>query len=73
MDLTLEHEVTRAFSWVEENHGGVDVLVNNAGLGGVTPLLGNYSSFIQIKYSFLRLFYESEDLSTLFFLILWIT
>lgn len=31
MDLTKEDEIILAFKWIEENLGGIHVLVNNAG------------------------------------------
>lgn len=33
MDITLEEDIQSAIKTIEENHGGVDVLVNNAGYG----------------------------------------
>jgi len=32
-DVTSEDDIKKAFSWTIENFGGVDVLVNNAGIG----------------------------------------
>jgi 3-oxoacyl-[acyl-carrier protein] reductase len=37
-DVTVEADVQRMFAAAIERHGAVDVLVNNAGLGGETPL-----------------------------------
>ncbi|XP_055845278.1 farnesol dehydrogenase [Episyrphus balteatus] len=37
-DLTKEDEVMKAFEWTEKNFGGVDVLVNNAGVIETTQL-----------------------------------
>jgi len=39
MDLTNDDEVIRAFQWVENNLESLDLLINNAGVGGVTGLL----------------------------------
>lgn len=38
-DVTVEEDVQRMFAAALERHGAVDVLVNNAGLGGETPLV----------------------------------
>jgi 3-oxoacyl-[acyl-carrier protein] reductase len=37
-DVTVEDEVRRLFDAVAAEYGGIDVAVNNAGLGGDTPL-----------------------------------
>ncbi|XP_055915014.1 farnesol dehydrogenase [Eupeodes corollae] len=37
-DLTKEDDVMKAFEWTEKNFGGVDVLVNNAGVIETTQL-----------------------------------
>src|SRR3954471_8010355 len=37
-DVTLEDDVQRLFTAVQDGYGGVDVLVNNAGLGGTAEL-----------------------------------
>ncbi|XP_025415414.1 dehydrogenase/reductase SDR family member 11-like [Sipha flava] len=39
VDLCHEEEIIRAFQWVEEMFGGIDVLVNNAGVGGRSTLI----------------------------------
>ncbi|XP_060875152.1 dehydrogenase/reductase SDR family member 11-like [Metopolophium dirhodum] len=39
VDLCHEEEIIRAFQWVEETFGGVDVLINNAGVGGRSTLI----------------------------------
>ncbi|XP_065212428.1 dehydrogenase/reductase SDR family member 11-like [Planococcus citri] len=46
VDLSHEEEILRAFQWAEENIGGVDVLVNSAGIGGTSTLLdGNFNEW----------------------------
>lgn len=42
VDLSHEEEILRAFQWAEENIGGIDVLVNSAGIGGTSTLLGKF-------------------------------
>lgn len=42
VDLCHEEEIIRAFQWVEDTFGGLDVLINNAGVGGRTTLIGTY-------------------------------
>ncbi|XKL62703.1 hypothetical protein PGB90_002536 [Kerria lacca] len=39
VDLSHEEEIIRAFQWAEDNIGGIDVLVNSAGIGGSSTLL----------------------------------
>lgn len=46
VDLSHEEEITRAFQWAEDNIGGIDVLVNSAGIGGTSSLLGLYTFLI---------------------------
>lgn len=31
-DLSQEKEIINVFAWIKENLGGVDVMINNAGL-----------------------------------------
>jgi NAD(P)-dependent dehydrogenase (short-subunit alcohol dehydrogenase family) len=38
-DLSSESEIEGMFQWIRKNHEGIDVLVNNAGCGTMTPLL----------------------------------
>ncbi|XP_065073649.1 farnesol dehydrogenase-like [Ochlerotatus camptorhynchus] len=38
-DITKEEDILQSFKWAEENLGGVDVLVNNAGILPSTDLL----------------------------------
>lgn len=56
VDLSHEEEIIRAFQWAEENIGGIDVLVNSAGIGGTSTLLGK---FLQWKQFFVRKFFKS--------------
>lgn len=38
-DVAKEEDVVAAFEWVREQFGGVDILINNAGVSGVTKLV----------------------------------
>ncbi|WP_235827954.1 SDR family oxidoreductase [Brevibacillus migulae] len=38
LDVTDEDSIFRLFAWLEEQHGQLDVLVNNAGIGIFKPL-----------------------------------
>jgi NADP+-dependent farnesol dehydrogenase len=39
-DVSKESEIKEAFKWVKSNLGGVDVLVNNAGVCSYSTLTG---------------------------------
>jgi NAD(P)-dependent dehydrogenase (short-subunit alcohol dehydrogenase family) len=39
-DVSKEEEVVAAFAWIRNNLGGVDVLINNAGITGKSTLHG---------------------------------
>ena len=43
-DLRHEEDIDRLFSTIRETWGGVDVLINNAGLGRVAPLMSGEAS-----------------------------
>lgn len=66
VDLSHEEEILRAFQWAEENIGGVDVLVNSAGIGGTSTLLGKYTYFFKFLYLVLlpqnNFFYSNSKL-----------
>lgn len=38
-DVSKEEDILKTFEWVEEKFGGVDVMINNAGIGRQTDLL----------------------------------
>lgn len=42
-DLTKEIEIIEAFDWIKENLGGIDVLVNNAGMTHYSKIIGDRS------------------------------
>lgn len=43
-DMSKEEDILNAFQWIEENLGGVSILINNAGLTQPTSLMGMFSS-----------------------------
>lgn len=44
-DVTKVEEVEKAFQWVKENVGPVQVLVNNAGIVRLGSIIGTFLSF----------------------------
>lgn len=43
-DVTKEQDIVKAFKWVEKELGGVDILINNAGLAIDTPIIETESA-----------------------------
>jgi len=39
-DVTKDSDIETAFKWVKDNLGGVDILVNNAAVALMSPLIG---------------------------------
>jgi NAD(P)-dependent dehydrogenase (short-subunit alcohol dehydrogenase family) len=49
-DVSKEEEVKAAFAWVKSNLGGVDVLINNAGITGKSTLQGTAVLFLDFRF-----------------------
>lgn len=45
-DVQQEEEILKVFKWAEEELGGVDVLINNAGVIVNKPITGKYIFFL---------------------------
>lgn len=39
-DLTDEKDILKAFKWIDENIGGINFMINNAGIVRISPILG---------------------------------
>lgn len=39
-DVSVEEEVLQCFEWIEENLGGISIMINNAGVLYATTLSG---------------------------------
>lgn len=48
-DVRQEEEIIKVFKWAEEELGGVDVMINNAGVIVNEPIIGKYSSFFHFS------------------------
>jgi Dehydrogenases with different specificities (related to short-chain alcohol dehydrogenases) len=44
-DVTKEEDIMTCFDWVNRNFGGVDVLINNAGVTVKAPLSGELETY----------------------------
>lgn len=47
-DVQKEEDIVRAFKWANEELGGVDVLINNAGVIHHEPILGKLRVFLLV-------------------------
>lgn len=48
-DVTKEEDILKACKWVENELGGADILINNAGIIRFNALIGNYRFIIDLK------------------------
>lgn len=56
-DVTKEQDILTAFSWVKEHLGGVDILINNAGVAHQAFLAGTTNLGISYLMLLCQLFY----------------
>lgn len=49
-DVTKESEIVAAFDNIKKNIGGVDIMINNAGIGTPTLVKGKYNFDISDSY-----------------------
>ncbi|XP_076295378.1 uncharacterized protein LOC143216327 [Lasioglossum baleicum] len=40
-DLRSEADIVKAFNWIQQNHGGADILINNAGVLDTLPIIAS--------------------------------